>query len=249
MDRNLTQIYANVWRLVAHNPSQMTGPGTNSYLVGDNDLIIIDPGPNQPAHLDNILAALQSLAARVQAVVITHSHSDHSGGAQKLARRLAVPLLSYGEQLQDRSEIEAGLATLKVYHTPGHIHAHICLLLQQQKLLFAGDLVAGEGTILIIPPDGDMSDYLNSLEAMKGLNPAAILPGHGPVIDHPQSLLQEYIDHRLMRERQVLHWLAQGYRSARQIAAQIYAGRPEVLGIATLQVEAHLTKLQKEGRL
>jgi glyoxylase-like metal-dependent hydrolase (beta-lactamase superfamily II) len=115
-------------------------------------------------------------------------------------------------------------------------------------LLFAGDLVAGQGTILIIPPDGDMAAYLDSLRKMIALAPAAILPGHGPVITEAQALLQQYLDHRLQREQQVLDLLALGYGTAADIAAQIYSDRLEVLGIGTLQVEAHLAKLHREGR-
>jgi glyoxylase-like metal-dependent hydrolase (beta-lactamase superfamily II) len=121
--------------------------------------------------------------------------------------------------------------------------------LAQQKLLFAGDLVAGQGTVLIIPPEGDMAAYLDSLRAVKALAPAAILPGHGPVINNPDALLQEYIDHRLEREQQVLYWYGRGFTTAPDIAAQIYTNRPAVMGIATLQVEAHLAKLRREGRL
>ena len=138
--------------------------------------------------------------------------------------------------------------TLSVSHTPGHIHAHVCLWWAEPRLLFAGDLVAGQGTILIIPPDGDMAAYLESLRAMLALAPAAILPGHGPVIEDPPTLLQAYIDHRLQREQQVLDWLAQGYTTAAEIAARIYADRPEALDIATMQIEAHLEKLRREGR-
>jgi glyoxylase-like metal-dependent hydrolase (beta-lactamase superfamily II) len=225
----------------------MTGPGTNTYLVGKDELVIVDPGPNSIAHLDNILADLQALKTRAQAVIITHAHPDHAGCAQQLANRLKIPLLSFDTSLHQGSEVRVGGLTLEIHHTPGHIYAHICLLLVESDILFAGDLVAGQGSILIIPPDGNMTDYLESLRAMLVLNPTAILPGHGPVIETPQVLLQEYLDHRLMRERQVLHWLAQGYTSARDIAAQIYTDRPEVLGIATLQVEAHLEKLREEG--
>jgi glyoxylase-like metal-dependent hydrolase (beta-lactamase superfamily II) len=138
--------------------------------------------------------------------------------------------------------------TLIVQHTPGHIYAHICLWYVEQRLLFAGDLAAGQGTVLIVPPDGDMAAYLDSLRAMLALAPAAILPGHGPVIENAQALLQAYIDHRLAREEQVLSWLSQGLTTAEAIAAQIYADRPEVMNIAPLQIEAHLEKLRKEGR-
>lgn len=250
MNRNLTQLYPNVWRLIAENPSPMTGPGTNTYLVGGKQMVIIDPGPNNRPHLEAIVAALQTLKAQAQTIIITHTHPDHAGGADNLAHRLTVPLQGFHRPFHQGDEVVVGGQTLRVLHTPGHINAHICLLLLEQNLLFAGDLVAGEGTILIIPPDGDMADYLDSLRAMLALNTAAILPGHGPVINNPQALLQEYIDHRLARERQVLHWLNQGLTAAAAIAAQIYADKPaSVLGIATMQVEAHLEKLRKNGRL
>jgi glyoxylase-like metal-dependent hydrolase (beta-lactamase superfamily II) len=263
IERNLTQIFPNVWRLVAPNPSPMTGPGTNTYLAGGRRLVIIDPGPDNETHRETVMAALQTLQAEAEAIVVTHHHSDHSGGAPALAQRLNVPLLSFGDPLHhgdilpfnphhlpspEASSFIPHPSSLTVLHTPGHIYTHICLWLAEPGLLFAGDLVAGEGTVLIIPPDGDMAAYLDSLRAMLALAPAAILPGHGPVISDPARRLQAYIDHRLHREQQVLHWLAQGCTTAAEIAARIYADRPETLGIATLQVEAHLEKLRREGR-
>ena len=249
MKRTLTQIYPNVWRLVAPNPSFMTGPGTNTYFIGGDEVVVVDPGPQSNTHLDNIHAALQTLNASVQSVIVTHHHSDHAGSAQQLANQLDVPLLSFRNPFRHGDELHIEGTSINIQHTPGHIYAHMCLYLVEEKLLLAGDLVAGLGTIVIIPPDGDMADYLASLRAMLALNVAAILPGHGPVIDAPQELLQEYIDHRLEREQQVLHWFSQGYETAQEIAAKIYADRPEALGVATLQTEAHLEKLRKEGRL
>ncbi len=245
---NQPQLYPGVWRLIAPNPSLLTGPGTNTYLLGGRQIIIVDPGPDNPTHREAIVAALHTLHATAQAIILTHHHPDHAGGAEALARQLNIPLLSFGDPLRAGDEIKVDGITLTVLHTPGHIHAHLCLWLAEQRLLLAGDLVAGQGTILIILPDGDMTAYLDSLRAMLTLAPAAILPGHGPVIEDAPALLQQYIDHRLKREQQVLELLAQGYTTATDIAAQIYADQPEVLGIAALQVEAHLEKLRREGR-
>jgi glyoxylase-like metal-dependent hydrolase (beta-lactamase superfamily II) len=236
----------------------MTGPGTNTYLVGGRRLIIIDPGPASDVHRENIVAALQTLQAEARAIVVTHHHADHSGGASTLAQQLDIPLLSLGQPLQPGDTLPLSLSpsafspqpsALTILHTPGHVQAHICLWLAELRLLFAGDLVAGQGTVLIIPPDGDMAAYLDSLRAMLALAPAAILPGHGPVIEDAPARLQQYLDHRLQREQQVLAYLGRGYTTAAEIAAQIYADRPEALGLATLQVEAHLNKLRQEGRI
>jgi hydroxyacylglutathione hydrolase len=212
-------------------------------------MIILDPGPAIETHLINIVDAVQILRAKVQAIVVTHHHQDHSEGASELARWLAVPVLSFGDPLWAGDEIAVAGLKLAILHTPGHIHAHLGLWWAEQRLLLAGDLVAGQGTILVIPPEGDMTDYLDSLQAMLDLAPAAILPGHGPVITEPQKLLQQYLDHRLRREQQVLAWVTHGYISAADIAARIYADQPAALEIAALQVEAHLTKLRREGRV
>ncbi|MEM7344202.1 MAG: MBL fold metallo-hydrolase [Chloroflexota bacterium] len=250
IERALTQIQPNIWRLIAPNPSVMTGPGTNTYIVGQKRVVIIDSGPVNQTHQDNTVAAIAELGAEVESIIITHPHPDHDSGVQGLAQRLQVPILRFNTPLRHDEEITIDGVSLTVKHTPGHIHAHVCLWMAEQRVLFGADLVAGEGTILIIPPDGDMADYLRSLQAMKALEPALILPGHGPVIEDPAGLLQEYTDHRLQREQQVLSYFEQGHREANAIAAQIYAGQPpQVLAIAAMQVTAHLTKLRNEGRI
>ncbi len=250
MDRELTQTHPDVWRVVANNPSVMTGPGTNTYLVGRDALTVIDPGPFDQSHVQTTVRAAKRIGKPIDQIIVTHHHPDHDGVADLLARELGVPWWDYGNPLKAEEQIDAGGVNLVVKHTPGHIYRHISLWQPEQKLLFAADLVAGQGTILIIPPDGDMADYLASLEAMKSLNALAILPGHGPVIENPVELLQEYIDHRLMREQQVLHFYNEGFTTARALANQIYGDKaPEVIGIATLQIEAHLKKLEQEGRI
>ena len=245
----LTQLFPNVWRLMANNPSLMTGPGTNTYLVGRSNMVIIDPGPNLPQHIAAIAAALHTLNATAQAIIPTHAHQDHDGGTQRLAAQLDAPVLKFNAPLTHLDEIQVDALTLTMLHTPGHIHEHLCLWLATERLLFAGDLVAGAGTVLIIPPDGDMGAYLTSLREMQALKPAAILPGHGPVLEQADAVLRQYIAHRLAREQQVLAAYGNGYTTAGQIAAHVYADRPEALAIAKLQVEAHLQKLRREGRL
>jgi glyoxylase-like metal-dependent hydrolase (beta-lactamase superfamily II) len=250
LTRTLTQTHPHVWRLIAPNASPMTGPGTNTYLVGSRaHLAIIDPGPAENAHIDDILQALETLQVKQTSVMVTHHHSDHAAYAQQLADRLNVPLLSLNHPFQHEDDIQLDNVRLRVLHTPGHTYVHACFYLVEQKLLLAGDLVAGQGSILIVPPDGDMADYIASLQAIQVLAPVAILPGHGPVITEPLAFLQEYINHRLAREEEILGWALQGYSAAEAIAAQIYKGRPDVLRVATMQVEAHLEKLRKEGRL
>ena len=250
MNRELTQTHPFVWRLIANNPSVMTGPGTNTYLVGRDSLTVIDPGPFDKSHVTNTVAAAKSLEKPIQQIIVTHHHPDHDGAADLLVRELGISWWDFGNPLKAEEVVDAGGVSLVVKHTPGHIYSHISLWQPEQRLLFAGDLVAGQGTILIIPPDGDMADYFNSLAAMKLLDAVAILPGHGPVLENPTELLQEYIDHRLMREEQVLTLFKQGYKMAQDLASQIYGDRgPEVLGIATLQIEAHLKKLAEERRI
>ncbi|MFQ5613635.1 MAG: MBL fold metallo-hydrolase [Anaerolineae bacterium] len=259
MERELHQVRPGIWRIVAPNPSPMTGPGTNTYLIGQRRALIIDPGPALDSHQQAIEDALRQLGLTSHLIVVSHRHADHSAGAVSLARRLNAPLAAYqrglGAGADYQHPLQPGQAlpvdgfSLSVQHTPGHCDDHLCLWIEEARILLTADLVAGAGTILITPPDGDMAAYLESLRAMLALDPALILPGHGPVIDTPRQKLQEYIDHRLRREQQVLEAIQRGLRSAKEIARYIYADQPAALSLASLQVQAHLTKLEREGKL
>ena len=244
-----THLFPNVRGLVAPNPSLMTPWGTNTYLVGDKQVIVVDPGPDSTAHLEAVCASVERLKATTLAVIPTHPHPDHDGCASDLARRLDAPVLRWGRPLKHDEVLTVGETTVQVKHTPGHVDAHICLWLSRERLLFAGDLVAGSGTVVVIPPDGDMADYLVSLRDVQALKPVTVLPGHGPVIEQPVDFLQAYIDHRLKREQEIFDWTRRGVTDADAIAAHIYGDRPEVRRVAVLQVTAHLQKLEREGRL
>lgn len=245
-----------VRRLVAPNPSIMTGPGTNTYLVGTDRLVVIDPGSMEPSHLETVASA-----GRIETVVITHGHADHYSGALELAQKagaeVAVPerfaattRQGFRRRLTDGDYLEAEGARLRVLDTPGHASDHICLWLEEEKALFSGDLVLGEGTTVISPPDGNLIQYLASLEKVLALGPARLYPAHFDPRDDAVSWIGWYISHRREREEQILGALATSKRTIPEIVAEVYASYPESLHpIAERSVLAHLDKLQHEGRV
>lgn len=248
-----------VLHLLAPNPSIMTGPGTNSFIVtsATSGCAVIDPGPDNATHLD----ALADLAARhggAQAILITHGHPDHMEGAAGLRERTGAPILAWShagvpvvdETLQDDEALELGERTLRVVYTPGHRFDHVCFLLEDARALFAGDLVAGVGTVVIAPPEGDLLDYMASLRRLLALDLSVILPAHGPEIADPSALLEQYLAHREERERQVLAALAAGPARIPALVASIYRDvDPQLHPVAALTVEAHLLKLEREERV
>jgi recombination protein RecT len=222
----------NLLRLTAPNPGVMTGPGTNSYVLGDRQtgFLVIDPGPDEPAHIERLW---QTTAGDIRMIVCTHSHADHSPAAKPLqalcARQgrsppiLGLPsaatarpaahfipdrTLSNEELLQLGSTAEGVTHTLKVSYTPGHAANHLCLILLEDGLLFSGDHILNGSTTVIDPPDGNMSDYLNSLDTLSALcalhNLAYILPAHGHVLGRPAHAIAQLKAHRLKREAKVL---------------------------------------------
>jgi glyoxylase-like metal-dependent hydrolase (beta-lactamase superfamily II) len=243
--------------ILAPNPSIMTGPGTNSIILGGGTegAIVIDPADDNKDHLDALVRAGEE---RIRMILVTHGHPDHMGGAAALRERLGVPIFAYSRQgvpiadkeLADGATLPMGDDTLRAIHTPGHRFDHLCFYLERQRILFAGDLISGITTNVIAPPDGDMFDYMNSLQRLQELDIAEIVPGHGPVIADAQAKIQEYITHRTLREQQILDALEQLPRGVTipEMVPLIYTDvDPKLHPIAQWTVEAHLLKLEKEG--
>jgi glyoxylase-like metal-dependent hydrolase (beta-lactamase superfamily II) len=248
-----------VRRIVADNPGMMTGPGTNTYLVGIDEIAVIDPGPGDAAHLDAIAGCGGD---RIRWILLTHTHEDHSPGAIGLKKRTGAEILAFGPgegrgkvrldgTLGDGDVIEATEFHLTALHTPGHASNHLCYLLNEERTLFTGDHIMQGSTVVIAPPDGDMAAYLASLDRLKTIRPRlkTIAPGHGYVIDDPQTTIDGYIAHRLEREQQVLAALRdQGPTTIADIVEVLYADVPaELHPVARRSVWAHLRKLVDDG--
>jgi glyoxylase-like metal-dependent hydrolase (beta-lactamase superfamily II) len=246
-----------VRRIVCNNPGMMTGPGTNTYLVGVDEIVVVDPGPADPVHLDAIAGCGGDA---IRWIVCTHTHPDHAPGAAGLAERTGAEVLAFAPKdglvphrlLADGDGIEATEFRLAAIHTPGHASNHLCFLLEEERLLFSGDHIMEGSTVVISPPDGDMAAYLAALERLRRMRPPlrAIAPGHGHLITDPAAKITEYLDHRLAREAQVLDELrghGEGADTASLVAA-IYTDVPDFLHpVARFSVWAHLRKLAGEG--
>lgn len=262
----LTLINDGVWRVLAPNPSLMTGPGTNTYLVrGADGLLVIDPGPANEAHTKALLAASDNIGVPISHVLVTHTHRDHSPGAQQLLS--AVPSIQLAgptvpnDGLQDESwqphtllEDNSVLplfdgSQLRVISTPGHVGNHLCFFYEKHGLLFTGDHLINGSTVVIAPPSGSMSAYLRSLEKLQSETIHAIAPGHGNLIEQPQEYIAHTIAHRLKREAKVLAALeAKQGLSLQQLVVKAYDDTPAMLhGLATYSLWAHLIKLEEEG--
>jgi glyoxylase-like metal-dependent hydrolase (beta-lactamase superfamily II) len=224
-----------VVRIKADNPSPLTLAGTNSYLI---DGWVIDPGPAEHAHLD---ALLEVAGGRLQGIVLTHSHADHAEAAQPLADRAGgVPVILPADG--DR------VGPLRALATPGHADDHVCLL--AGKVCFTGDTVLGHGSAFIAPGEGSLAAYLDSLRRLRALALDVICPGHGPYVWDPSAKLDEYLEHRLERERMLLEALDDGVRGEGDLLDRAWADVPEALRpAAALTLRAHLEKLDEEGRL
>jgi glyoxylase-like metal-dependent hydrolase (beta-lactamase superfamily II) len=250
-------------RIVAPNPGPFTGPGTNTYLVGIDEVAVIDPGPDDKRHIDAIVGA--SMRERVRWILLTHTHPDHSPGTARLVKATGAEVLAFGKRLDKDTDIvpdrvitegdtiEGTEFGLEVLHTPGHAPNHLCFLLEEERVLFTGDTVL-DGMYSVVNParGGDMATYLASLSRMEKLRLTRLAPGHGDAIDDPKPRVQDYLAHRAQRERQILRLLKDGPARITDIVSVLYAEgelHPQLVEAAGWQVHAHLLKLKAEGKV
>jgi len=238
-------------RVLAPNPGPFTLEGTNTWVVGRDPALVIDPGPEDEVHLQSVAQE----AGAVALILVTHGHPDHSPGAPRLSEITAAPVRAFRpadgvERLHDMQLVSAGDVNLRVLHTPGHTADHVTFLAEGTGAMFTGDAVLGRGTALIDPAEGDLAQYLQSLRRMREARPRVIYPGHGPTVFDAVGKIREYEDHRAMREREVTTALSAGPRTIPELVAEIYADTPpELHPAAAMQLEALMAKLEREERV
>ena len=253
---------AAVTRLTAPNAGVMTGAGTNTYLVGTDELIVIDPGPDDESHLQAILAAA---GAPIRWILCTHTHMDHAPGAARLKQlsgatiaAMAAPRtdhdfqLSVDRVLKDGDLIECDAVSIRALHTPGHASNHLCYLLSHNRMLFTGDHIMQGSTVVIWPPDGNMRAYVGSLRHLLEFDLAVLAPGHGHLIDQPRDELNRLIQHRLRREDKVRQAVlrADGGVTVQMLLPYAYDDvSTSLYRMAALSLHAHLDKLVEDGEL
>jgi glyoxylase-like metal-dependent hydrolase (beta-lactamase superfamily II) len=256
-----TELRPGIRRLVAPNPSLMTGPGTNTYLLGQSRVAVIDPGPAIASHIEKIA---EIAAAPVAWVLVTHTHPDHSPGASALAKLTGAELVgrpapdgphqdatfSPDYFLGDAEALETDEFGLEAVHTPGHASNHVCYLHKDSNWLFTGDHVIDGSTVVIDPPDGNMKQYMESLGRVRDLGCAALAPGHGDVIMDPERVIDWIVSHRLGRERKVVAALrANPGLTTRELVPHVYKDVDKKLyRWAERSLLAHLEKLLEEKR-
>jgi glyoxylase-like metal-dependent hydrolase (beta-lactamase superfamily II) len=262
------QVAPGVRRLLAGNPSPFTYTGTQTYIVGDGELAVIDPGPDLANHVEAILAATQS--ERIAAILCTHTHRDHSPASRPLAAAVGAPIIGCAplaieddgpradaafdfdyrpDQLLAHGDRLAGPGwALSAVATPGHTSNHLCFALEGTGALFTGDHVMGWSTTVVSPPDGDMSLYMKSLDALLARDDRIYYPAHGPAVDAPHDHVRALIAHRRMRERQILAKLGEGEGRITRMVESIYADiDPRLHPAAGRSVLAHLNDLEARG--
>lgn len=263
------QLEPLVRRVLAPNPSPYTYTGTETYLVGAQDRIaVIDPGPDDPRHIEALLDAVGE--AQVAAIMCTHTHRDHSPAASPLAEKTGAPIVGCAPLVLDDSGPRADAAfdrsyapdrvladgeamtgpgwTLRAVHTPGHTSNHLCFALEESGALFTGDHVMGWSTSVVVPPDGDMGEYMKSLDRLYAREDTVYYPAHGPQIDNPRQLVRGMIGHRRQRENQIVRILGEGPHAAADFVPRMYKGLdPRLTGAAEMSVTAHLVDLERRG--
>lgn len=255
------RLNSRVRRLVAPNPGVMTGPGTNTYLLGEEEVAVLDPGPAIPAHID---AILEAAGDRIRWIVCTHTHPDHSPAWQAVAAATGAQVIGASpadDMFQDTTFSPARelchddvLATpeftLRAVHTPGHVSNHFCFFLEEEKMLFAGDHIMNGSTVVIVPPSGDMKAYIESLQLLLRYPLEFIAPGHGDVMEDSHAVVAWLVNHRLQREAKVIKGLQDvGRSSLDKLVKVVYDDVDTSLHkMAKLSLSAHLIKLQHENR-
>lgn len=240
----------------------MTGPGTNTYIVGVERCVVIDPGPADEAHVHRIMA---ETGGRIDAVLVTHTHPDHSPAAQLIAAQTGAALLGRrppddGRQdidfaptrtLRDNDTVDIGNLRVRALHTPGHASNHLCYVLERTGLIFTGDHLMQGSTVVIAPPDGNMVDYLHSLQRLQREPVSRIAPGHGVTIEDAQAEIVRILQHRLQREAKVVGRLAEsGHSGIDALVVRVYDDvDPRLHPVAKSSLLAHLLKLEADGRV
>jgi glyoxylase-like metal-dependent hydrolase (beta-lactamase superfamily II) len=260
------QLEPGIARLLASNPSPFTYWGTQTYLVGTNELVVIDPGPAIPDHVAAILGAIGD--RRVVAIACTHTHRDHSPASRPLAAATGAPIIGCAalalevvgpradasfdsdyhpdRVLGDGEQLVLDGEPLTAVATPGHTSNHLCFA--YRGALFTGDHVMGWSTTVVVPPDGDMADYMASLDKLRVRGDRIYYPAHGPAVTKPQQLVRGMMGHRLQREKQILRLVAEGPLRVEQIVEAAYPGLdPRLVPAAGGSVTAHLLDLERRG--
>jgi glyoxylase-like metal-dependent hydrolase (beta-lactamase superfamily II) len=260
----LEQVEPGIARVLAHNPSAFTYYGTQSYLLGEREVAVVDPGPDLPEHVDALIGAIGERP--VTAIMCTHTHRDHSPASRPLAERTGAPIIGCAPLSMEGTQLEAGFdagyvpdrvlgdgETLEIdgqditaVATPGHTSNHLCF--SYRGALLTGDHVMGWSTTVVVPPDGDMAAYIQSLGKLRQRDDRTYYPAHGPAVTNPQQYVRSLIGHRMQREKQILELVSQKPRPIPDIVANAYPGLDPRLTIAAgASVLAHLLDLQRRG--